>query len=200
MTRPRQFDEELLLESAQDRFWASGYDRTSIDDISRASGVGNGSIYAAYGSKLALFLVVFRRYCAQRVALVESVIDAHDSGFESAVANYLEQIILDCGSHPDHRGCLMLNSLSDLALRFPEVVEVGRESMTAMERIVTARVLRAVEAGELDLTPREAEALGAHIVLVSQGLIQMDRIGVDGAHLREIASASTRLSSPTRPA
>jgi AcrR family transcriptional regulator len=200
MTRPRQFDEELLLERAQDRFWVGGYDRTSIDDISRVSGVGNGSIYAAYGSKLALFLEVFRRYCAQRVALVESVIDAHDGDFESAVANYLEQIILDCGSHPDHRGCLMLNSLSDLALRFPEVVEVGRESMTAMEGIVTARVLRAVEAGELDLDPQEAEALGAHIVLVSQGLIQMDRIGVDGDHLREIAATSTRLSSLLRHA
>ena len=200
MTRPRQFDEELLLESAQDRFWASGYDRTSIDDISRVSGVGNGSIYAAYGSKLALFLVVFRRYCAQRVALVESVIDAHDSGFESAVANYLEQIILDCGSYPDHRGCLMLNSLSDLALRFPEVVDVGRESMTAMERIVSARVHEAVEAGELRLSPEEADSLGAHIVLVSQGLIQMDRIGVSGDHLREIAATSTRMSSLLRHA
>jgi len=200
MTRPRQFDEELLLDRAQERFWVSGYDRTSIDDISTASGVGNGSIYAAYGSKLALFLVIFRRYCEQRVSLVDSVIGSHSGSFESAVANYLEQIILDCGSYPDHRGCLMLNSLSDLALRFPEVVNVGRESMTAMERIVSARVHEAVEAGELRLSPEEADSLGAHIVLVSQGLIQMDRIGVSGDHLREIAATSTRMSTLLRHA
>ena len=173
----------------------SGYDRTSIDDISAATGVGNGSIYGAYGSKLALFLVVFRRYCEQRVALVESVISAHSGTFESAVANYLDQIIADCGSHADHRGCLMLNSLSDLAMRFPEVVEVGRASMSEMERIVSARVRQAVEEGELDLEPHEADALGAHIVLVSQGLIQLDRIGVGDERLREIAATSSRLSA-----
>ena len=66
MARPRQYDEQVLLERAQDEFWVNGYDRTSIDDLAAATGVGNGSLYAAYGSKLGLFLAVFQRYCDGR--------------------------------------------------------------------------------------------------------------------------------------
>jgi AcrR family transcriptional regulator len=194
MARPRQFDEELLVERAQEVFWAGGYDHTSIDDIAAASGVGNGSIYAAYGSKLGLFLLVFKRYCEERVALVDSVVGAHDGSFEDAVGNYLDAIIADCGSHPDHRGCLMLNSLSALR-RYPEVVDIGRDSIHRMERILAARVREAVAAGELDLSEQEADDLGAHIVLVSQGLIEMDRMGVPQHRLRAIAATSTRISA-----
>ena len=105
MARTRRFDEQLLLDCAQEAFWVKGYDRTSIEDVSVASGVGNGSIYAAYGSKLGLFLAVFGRYCAGRIELVDSVVTAHTGDFESMVASYLDEVVADCTSHDDRRGC-----------------------------------------------------------------------------------------------
>lgn len=195
MPRPRSFDEQTLLDSAQEVFWTRGYDRTSIEDVARASGVGNGSIYAAYGNKLGLFLAVFARYCTGRVELVDNVISSHTGSFESAVANYLEEIVGDCTSHSDLRGCLMLNSLAELGSRFPEVVSIGRESTSAMERIVSRRVSQAVTAGEMTLSDTEVEALGAHIVLVSQGLIQLSRLDTPATRLRSIAATSAKMSS-----
>ncbi|MCU1405875.1 MAG: TetR/AcrR family transcriptional regulator [Glaciihabitans sp.] len=200
MARPRKFDEQVLLERAQDEFWVNGYDRTSIDDIATATGVGNGSLYSAYGSKLGLFLAVFQRYCDGRVALVDGVVSMHSGSFESAVANYLDEIVADCTSGLDRRGCLMLNSLAELGGRFPEVADIGRRSVGAMQRIVSDRVRRAVAAGELDLTSAEADALGAHIVLVSQGLIQLSRIGTPLAELQSIAATSTKMSALMRTA
>lgn len=195
MPRPRSFDEQRLLDCAQEVFWTRGYDRTSIEDISASSGVGNGSIYSAYGNKLGLFLAVFSRYCNGRVELVDSVITAHTGSFESAVANYLDEIVGDCTSHSDLRGCLMLNSLAELGARFPEVVRIGRTSTSAMEKIVARRVSTAVETGEMSLTDHEIEALSAHIVLVSQGLIQLSRLDTPVARLRSIAATSAKMSS-----
>ncbi|MGD8194888.1 TetR/AcrR family transcriptional regulator [Herbiconiux sp. P18] len=193
MARPRRFDEERLLACALEAFWQGGYDRTSIDDISSESGVGNGSIYAAYGSKLGLFLAVFSRYCDGRVELVErSLGGSNGAPFSEAVERYLDDVVNDCTSHDDRRGCLMLNSLADLTGRFPEVLDLAQASIRRMEDAMAGRARQAVDAGRLDLgsDPRAAEALGAHVVLVSQGLIQLSRIGIEPSRLHGIAAAA----------
>jgi len=195
MARTRRFDEQLLLDCAQEAFWVKGYDRTSIEDVSVASGVGNGSIYAAYGSKLGLFLAVFGRYCAGRIELVDSVVTAHTGDFESMVASYLDEVVADCTSHDDRRGCLMLNSLSELGSRFPEVVTVGVRTTDRMEAVVSARVAEKVEAGEISLSPEQIAPLSTHIVMVSQGLINMSRMGVPAERLRSIAATSSRMTA-----
>ncbi|MFD1714447.1 TetR/AcrR family transcriptional regulator [Amnibacterium flavum] len=200
MARPRRFDEQSLLDAAQEIFWAQGYDRTSIEDVSAASGVGNGSIYSAYGSKLGLFLAVFERYCEGRVSLVETVVSSHRGDFESAVANYLAEIVADCTAHADRRGCLMLNSLAELGSRFPDVVVIGRRSIGRMESILERRVAQGVAAGDIDLADAQIPALGNHIVLVSQGLISLSRVGVPVEQLRAIADTSTRMSALLRAA
>jgi len=193
MARTRRFDEQLLLDCAQEAFWVSGYEQTSIEEISTASGVGNGSIYAAYGSKLGLFLAVFSRYCEGRVQLVDTVVGSHHGSFESAVANYLDAIVADCTARDDFRGCLMLNSLAELGSRFPEVVVIGSRTVAEMDRVLERRVAAGVQSGELELADDEIEPLGAHIVMVSQGLIQLSRIGVPAERLRAIAASTGRM-------
>ncbi|NQX28654.1 TetR/AcrR family transcriptional regulator [Microbacteriaceae bacterium VKM Ac-2854] len=194
MPRPRRFDEIALLDGALEIFWSRGFERTSIEDVATATGVGNGSIYAAYGSKLGLFLAVFRRYCAGRAELVERVIHDHQGDFAAAVENFLEAIVVDCTSHGDGRGCLMLNSLGELSARYPAVAEVGRETLERMNAVLEARVRAGIDAGEIALESGDAAGLGAHLVLVSQGLINLSRIGVPAGQLRSIAAASSRMS------
>lgn len=195
MGRRRTFDEQRLLDCAQEMFWAHGYAATRVEDIGMASGIGNGSIYAAYGSKVGLFLVVFRRYCEGRVQLVDSVITAHSGSFEAAVANYLDAVIAECTSRADRRGCLMLNSLAELGMRNPEVVEISHRTVRSFETIVQARVLQAINDGELALSADESDTLAAHIVLVSQGLIQLSTAGAPITKLHRIAQTSSRMSA-----
>lgn len=200
MARPRRFDEIALLDGAQEIFWTRGFDRTSIEDVAGATGVGNGSIYAAYGSKLGLFLAVFRRYCASRVALVEQVIRDHNGDFTGAVENFLDAIVADCTAHGDQRGCLMLNSLGELSARYPEVAEIGRETLGRMNATLESRVRSGVDDGDIAAGRVDPPGLGAHLVLVSQGLINLSRIGVSGEQLRAIAASTTRMSSLLRAA
>ncbi|NQX10594.1 TetR/AcrR family transcriptional regulator [Microbacteriaceae bacterium VKM Ac-2855] len=200
MPRPRRFDEYVLLDGAQELFWKRGYEQTSIDDVARVTGVGNGSIYAAYGSKLGLFVAVFRRYCAGRVALVESVVATEHGDFAAVVAGFLEAIVVDCTGRDDRRGCLMLNGLAELSARFPDVGVIGYEAMARMNDVLAVRVRSAIEANEIRLDPDEAYAVGAHLVVVSQGLINLSRIGVSPDELRSIAAASVRMTAGLRAA
>jgi AcrR family transcriptional regulator len=142
-----------------------------------------------------LFLAVFNRYCDGRVELVDGIVRERADDFESTVANYLDAIVADCTSYDDRRGCLMLNSLADLGSRYPEIVTVGNRTISAMEKVIGDRVAETVASGEIDLSAAEVEALSAHIVLVSQGLISLSHIGVPRARLSAIAATSSRMTS-----
>lgn len=195
MGQSRQFDEQALLDHAQEEFWSQGYEWTSIADVSHASGVGNGSIYAAYGSKLGLFLAVLNRYCDVRVALVDGLVSTHPGTFKQAVADYLDQIVAECTSHADLRGCLMLNSLAEMGAHHPEVITITQHAVTAMEQTWAHRVRRFRTAGEVTLSDDDVAPFAAHVVLVSQGLIQLSRTGAPAATLRAVAGTSSRMSA-----
>ena len=67
VARPREFEESAVLDAAMHLFWRSGYAATSVADLCKATGLGAGSLYAAYGDKRGLFIAALRRY-AERVS------------------------------------------------------------------------------------------------------------------------------------
>lgn len=54
--RPRTFDRTAALRCAMQVFWARGYEGASMSDLTAAMGINSPSLYAAFGSKEALFL------------------------------------------------------------------------------------------------------------------------------------------------
>ena len=49
--RPRQFDAEQAIETAQRLFHARGYDAVSVADLTQAFGINPPSFYAAFGNR-----------------------------------------------------------------------------------------------------------------------------------------------------
>lgn len=188
MGRPRQFDESNLLDAATELFWSKGFDETSVEDVSRATGVGNGSIYAAYGNKRGLFLAAFERYCERRARFVREVVTSAPGAPRAAVHALFRAVIDDCAAHPDRRGCLMINSIAQLGTRIPEVATIGTRTTAAMEEGVADR-LRVAAPDNAD--PATLSALSAHIIVISQGLIQLSRLGTPTSRLQEIADVSS---------
>ncbi|MEV6868020.1 TetR/AcrR family transcriptional regulator [Streptosporangium subroseum] len=187
MGRPRRFDESALLDAALELFWSKGFDRTSVEDVSAAAGVGNGSIYAAYGSKMRLFLTVFDRYCERRTEFVREVILLAPGSVRSAVHTLFKAIIADCASHPDRRGCLMINSIAQFGDRVPEVVALSTRATEQMEAGIADRLRTATGPDIADVDEDRISALSANILLVSQGMIQLSRLGTPVERLHEIA-------------
>lgn len=191
MPRSRTFDDDALLDAAIELFWVHGYKSASLAALTAGTGVTNGSIYQAYGSKRELFLAAFRRYCERRVAIVSGVFETGHPDLEGTVNAYFDAIVDDCISYPDRRGCLMLNTISELGTD-AEVSAISTQTVDAMEGAV-ARALA-------DVAPRDTEPAAivlcaAQIVALSQALIQLSRMGRDADDLRRIGgqtAASTR--------
>ncbi len=109
MARTREFDTEKAVEAAMNAFRLNGYDGTSIQDLVDATGVGRGSLYAAFGSKEGLYLAAMDRYRAYyALPLVELLRDGAP-GWEllrEVLVAAVDEIVCD-GSR---RACLMVGA------------------------------------------------------------------------------------------
>src|SRR3978361_2482525 len=60
--RPREFDRDAALEAAMRLFWRKGFAAASMNDLCDAMGIRSPSLYAAFGSKEALYLEAVEHY------------------------------------------------------------------------------------------------------------------------------------------
>ena len=185
MARTREFDDEMLRHASRELFWSNGFSNTSIGDISAATRVGNGSIYAAYGSKFDLFFTVLEAYCQTRIDIVSTAMSVGGT-VEESIREFFDVIVSDCSDQLDRRGCLMLNSIAEFGGKDDRVIELCRTTTETMERLVFERLADAHESSPEAL---DVELLAAQIVLMSQGLIQMSKLRVPRERLAAIAEA-----------
>ena len=185
MARTREFDDEMLRHASRELFWSNGFSDTSIGDISAATRVGNGSIYAAYGSKFDLFFTVLEAYCQTRIDIVTTAMSVGGT-VEESIREFFDVIVSDCSDQLDRRGCLMLNSIAEFGGKDDRVIELCRTTTETMERLVCERLTDAHESSPEAL---DVELLAAQIVLMSQGLIQMSKLRVPRERLAAIAEA-----------
>ena len=62
MARPRQFDTDQALDRTMRVFWEHGHHATSLQDLMKAAGVQEQSLYCAFSDKRSLFLKCLNLY------------------------------------------------------------------------------------------------------------------------------------------
>jgi TetR/AcrR family transcriptional repressor for divergent bdcA len=105
--RPRRFDPEQVVATAQQLFHARGYDAVSVSDVTEAIGINPPSFYAAFGSKLGLYRRVLDRW-ADTGAIPFGTILRADRPVAEALAQLLEAAARHYAAGPDGTGCLVL--------------------------------------------------------------------------------------------
>lgn len=195
MARPRQFDEDAVLRAVCDQFWNAGYAATSMQDLMRVSGLGKGSLYAAFGDKHELFLKALRRY-------VESLDRGLRRSFDSAprAIDALRSFLMGAVGDPEgvsaRRGCLLANSTTELASADPVVAVEARQAYEGTTAIVAECVARAQAEGDL---PASADpvATARALLAAQQGLTFMGRSGMD---VETLAATARSLAAQLLPA
>lgn len=185
MARTRQFDEVSLRREALGFFWTRGFDATSIESISAATGVGNGSIYAAYGSKRGLFEQVLGDYCATRVEIVKHAMDGGDT-IDASIRRFFAVIVEDCATQPNRRGCLMLNTIAEWSDRDAAILELCQRTTVAMESVVADRLTKSRADAAASADP---SILAAQIIMVSQGIIALSKLKTPRERMVAIADS-----------
>ncbi len=186
--RPLSFDRDDVLEKAMLAFWQSGYETTSISDLTAAMGVTAPSLYAAFGNKQQLFLEAMRRYAGDRTALEQEMADAPTA--RDAVAGMLRRAAMLYTGETTPPGCLLASAA---ATGSPDASEV-REAVAAERRSVRDIIVRRIEVDiAKGLLPADTRPgpLADLAIAVAQGMSVLARDGADRASLQAVAETAT---------
>ena len=95
----------LILETAIVLFNQRGYDETTMTDISKATGLSNGSIYHLFKSKQEILKQIYHKYINISVGLLENLEEKIKNPFP-----ILLQFMLDVEELWIHTGPMMLDN------------------------------------------------------------------------------------------
>ena len=164
MARPRAFDEAEVLAAVREQFAKTGYAATSLDDLMKATGLGKGSLYGAFGDKHRLFLRVLEGYCVDSVSGIRGVLD----GPEPA-ADRVRALVRGAAGSATTRGCMLANSAAELNERDEDVRRKSRQAYGAIEDLLVVALDEARRDG--DLKPGvDTRAQARVLVAVMQGM------------------------------
>lgn len=198
MGRPRTYDTSAVVEAARDLFWEQGYEVTSVSDLEDRTGLGRSSLYQAFGSKHELFEVALRRYVQVEIEGMLSGLRQAGAGLE-AIKGFFAGRARAFREDPSRtpRGCLMVNSIAELATRDPGV---GREAAAHWERLHQAFAAALTEAAARgELNPKDGGRRARLLASATMGVFLTARIDpVEAADVCDAVAAevaSWRLGS-----
>lgn len=183
MARPREFDEDDVLDAALSVFWSKGYEGTSVQDLVDATGLGRASLYGAFGDKQALFARTLARY-RDRTQVEERMLEDEPSvrkGLELLFKGWLE---LTCSKNGP-RGCFFLLAGTTCQVNDKETRAVISDRAQQVERMIERAVRRGQASGEL-ADDRDPTAMTRFLLVMLQGLATAARGGWARSKLDEV--------------
>ncbi|MEU9096503.1 TetR/AcrR family transcriptional regulator [Streptomyces sp. NPDC048361] len=190
MAGKKQFDVDLALDAAMVQFWRAGYADTSLDDLSRTTGLNRSSIYSSFGDKDTLYLRCMDRYAARYGSRYEQALSpASEEPLQAvqavrAVRAFFEvtlERIADPGV-PD--GCLIAQTAMAAPVLSPAI---GARAMEALG-LQQARLRTALRAAQL--AEGYADDFAVHLAAVNQSLAVMSRAQASRSQLRTVVDIS----------
>ncbi|WP_371794737.1 TetR/AcrR family transcriptional regulator [Streptomyces sp. NBC_01718] len=185
MARIREFDTEEAVEAAMNAFRRNGYDGTSIQDLVDATGVGRGSLYAAFGSKEGLYLVAMDRYREYyALPLVEALRDGAPGRelLRAVLVAAVDEIVRD-GSR---QACLIVGAAVGRVAHDPQVAAHVQSTTELLEDALYQVIAEAQADGQLS-DKRDARDLARYLVMTTHGLRVMGAMNPDRASLMAVA-------------
>ena len=163
--RPREFDEDVVLEAAMDAFQTKGYEATSLADLCEATGLHKGSLYQTFGDKHELFMRALHHYSEKEFRDTMAVAFNSDSPLE----NIRAVIHRVCESVGDCKGCLVINSMVELSPHDEEVKAAVNSFGEKRLRVMADMIGKAQAAGEIR-AELDAEFLAQQLMVTMAGI------------------------------
>lgn len=187
MARPRQFDEEHVVDAAMHAFWVTGYQATTTDDLCQVTGLGRSSIYNAFSCKRELFKRALEHYTEtvsrqQTAALdgTELVRDKVRTLFDAVIEDEFDR---------QRRGCLAVNTSVELARRDPSITAALQRHSARLHEALRWTIENGQRNGEI-APDRDPQALARFIQATIAGMRVLAAGGAAREQVSEIASVA----------
>jgi AcrR family transcriptional regulator len=145
----RSYTDADLAIAAKQVFWDRGYEGTAVDHLQSATGLSRSSLYLAFDTKRAVFDAALAEYIASFVDPRLGPVEAPAAGLREAAAFF--KGLAEYFQVPNaDRGCLLINSIAELAGRDPSFAPIAAEFTTRVRRAFENALRNAADAGAMD--------------------------------------------------
>lgn len=148
MARPREYDEDDVLDRALQVFWTHGYEATSVSDLMAATGLAKGSVYKGFGDKKSLFLRTLDRYLEAGRARYRGLDDGKRPAL-SVLRDWMTWVAPPDPQTGCPRACYAINCIVELAPHDPDVRARLAEHQTRLLALYEATIRRGQADGTL---------------------------------------------------
>lgn len=187
--RPRAFDRAAALRSAMELFWRHGYEGVSIKMLEDRLGIAATSLYAAFGSKEALFDEAVEMYDPDGATPTDRALR------QPRIRDAVEALLGDnAEAYVDPTtpaGCMLVTAAVNLASGHDHVGEKLAARRRRDSEKIRGRIEQAVRDGELPRRLDPARA-SAYLVTVLHGLSIQARDGCTREEARGIVTVALR--------
>ena len=178
------------MERAMLVFWRRGYQATTLADLLAAMRLSKSSFYDTFGTKRALLLTALRRYAESGMAGLIAPLLAPGAS-RPAIEATLANMVRHARSPAGRRGCLVNNTLGEVAPNDPVVFAATRAILEQLEALLVGVVARAQERREI--TRKEtARALARFLATTFGGLNLVAKARPDKTALDEVVRVTLR--------
>ncbi len=186
--RPREYDADKALASAEETFWKRGYAGTSLDDLAGATRMNRPSLYAAFGDKRSLYLKTLERY-RDHVRAKSKELLAGDPSLRVYLKRFYEAAldIYFAGPEPA-RGCYSIGTAATEAAVDPAVRTFLADSIRNTDAFLAGLIRRARDRKEIAANS-DPDALARIATATLHTLAVRSRAGHSREELSNLAAA-----------
>jgi AcrR family transcriptional regulator len=192
--RPRAYDPDTALQQALETFWAQGFTATSLDQLSRATGMNRPSLNLAFGDKKSIYLQSIARFSDEMRRRMETA--SRDEDLRSWLLSYYRTVI-DIYAREDAAalGCFVLSTAVVDAVRDEDIRLALAAALQAIDAAFEARLRQAQVDGELDRNTDTA-TLAQAFAAIQHSLSVRARAGAERVELLSFAERSIEAILP----
>jgi TetR/AcrR family transcriptional repressor of nem operon len=190
--RPSTYDNEQVLQKAQDVFWSKGYSATSLDDLLKATNMGSGSFYNAFkGGKKELFLKAIQQ---RREAFKQFKTELDKSNSPVKLIKDFFRSIAGADKTAHLRGCIVSNTIVEMTFLDDELEREAVGILKDVEKMFTAAIKKEQEKGTIK-TKTEPQLLGKYLMTFWNGLNVTRRMYPDKKQLSNLIEMQLEIIS-----
>lgn len=179
--RPREFDRVEALAKARDVFWSRGYEGVSMADLVSTLGLASARIYAAFGSKEALFREAVALYDAGEGGFATRAL-AEEPTARQAIERILREAVETYSRKGRPQGCMVVSAATNCTSENHGLSELLGEYRRRRTTSLLDRLETAVTQGELK-PETDVRRLADYYAILLHGLSVQARDGVSRRRL-----------------